>query len=160
MYGDGRRLDFGWWVHNAIYIRCVVELYTWNLDTVINQRHPNKLSWKNEIIKKCLKLSFKWGMTETAHKQPLCKRWASVTVLLMTTPVHMSEWRGESFPAPGLPNVTAARTRPGTHISSLKELIQVVAFGEKGSKVSAGWKRQQVLPGTLFCVSPWRRTNS
>ena len=29
--GDGRRLDLGWWAHNALYRWCIIELYTWNL---------------------------------------------------------------------------------------------------------------------------------
>ena len=31
IYGDGRRLDFGWRTHNATYRRYIIELHTWNL---------------------------------------------------------------------------------------------------------------------------------
>ena len=27
IYGDGRRSDFGWWAHNAIYRSCIIEMY-------------------------------------------------------------------------------------------------------------------------------------
>ena len=27
VYGDGRRFDFGWWAHNAIYRSCITEVY-------------------------------------------------------------------------------------------------------------------------------------
>ena len=30
-YGDGGRLDFAWWAHNATYRWRVTELYTWNI---------------------------------------------------------------------------------------------------------------------------------
>ena len=28
IYSDKRRFGFGWWVHNAIYRWCIIELYT------------------------------------------------------------------------------------------------------------------------------------
>ena len=43
--GDGRRLDLGWWTHNAIYRGCMIEFYTWKLYNFINQCHPNKFNF-------------------------------------------------------------------------------------------------------------------
>ena len=43
----GRRLDFGWQMHNRIYTRYIIELRIWNLCNVINQRYPNKFNLKN-----------------------------------------------------------------------------------------------------------------
>lgn len=42
----GRRLDFGWYTHNRIYTRCIIQLHVWNLCNVINQYHPVNLIWK------------------------------------------------------------------------------------------------------------------
>ena len=45
---NGRRLDLGWWTHNAIDRWCIVELYTWNLYDLINQCHPINSITKKE----------------------------------------------------------------------------------------------------------------
>ena len=53
--GDGRRLDFGWWAHSAMYRWCVICLFIWNSYNVINQCHPNKFNFTK------LSIIF-WGM--------------------------------------------------------------------------------------------------
>ena len=30
IYGDGKRSNFAWLAHNAVYRWCITELYTWN----------------------------------------------------------------------------------------------------------------------------------
>ena len=45
-YGDGRRFDFGWWVHSAIYSSYTIEIYTGNLYNCVNKCHPNKFDLK------------------------------------------------------------------------------------------------------------------
>ena len=52
--GDGRRLDFESWTHNTLYKWHIIELYTWNLYSCINQCHPNKF---NKSILKSIKLA-------------------------------------------------------------------------------------------------------
>ena len=41
IYGDGGWFDFGWWVCNAIYRWCIIDMYPWNLYNLINQCYPN-----------------------------------------------------------------------------------------------------------------------
>ena len=48
MCGDGRRLDFKWWAHNAKSKWCIIEVYMWSLQSTINQCHPNKFNFKKE----------------------------------------------------------------------------------------------------------------
>lgn len=31
IYSDGKKLNFGWWAHSAIYRQCITELYTCNI---------------------------------------------------------------------------------------------------------------------------------
>ena len=66
IYVDGRRFDFRWWTHNAIYRWCTIELYTWNLYNVIDQCHPNKFD----------KIKIKWPpkhSSEVLSGVPKCK---------------------------------------------------------------------------------------
>ena len=47
MNGDGRRFDFRWWAHSAIYRSCIIDTYTSNLYDPIAQCHPNQFDFKN-----------------------------------------------------------------------------------------------------------------
>ena len=46
MHGDRRRSDCGWWAHSVAYRSCVIEMYTGNLYSLIDQYHPNKFNEK------------------------------------------------------------------------------------------------------------------
>lgn len=41
--GKKRWFDFGWWAPDAIYKSCLIQKYTWNLYSLINQHHLNML---------------------------------------------------------------------------------------------------------------------
>ena len=46
IYGDGRWFDFECWAHNAMYILCIIEIYTRNVFNLIKQCHPNTFNLK------------------------------------------------------------------------------------------------------------------
>ena len=50
MCGEGRRPDWAWWAHSAVYGGRVTEMYTQHLYHLINQCHLSKSNLKMEKL--------------------------------------------------------------------------------------------------------------